>query len=391
MQADQAKLGMIIFLLIFFLIYGGLHFYVFLKTKNAIALGAKAAMGLIAFMALMVFAPILIRLLERGGYEPIAYLLSHVGYTWTGIVFLFFSCALLLDVYRLLIFAAGFVLQKNLSSITPSAFYSFIIPCTLAIIISAYGYFEARNIRIERLVIHTPKIPEEIGTVKIVQISDIHLGLIVREHRLKLILQKVTAEKPDILVSTGDLVDGQLCRLNHLVEMLQEIKPQYGKFAVTGNHEFYAGLAEALECTEKAGFNVLRGKAVHATEFMTITGVDDPAGKIYESSGNISEKELFAHLSRERFTLLLKHQPITDRESSGLFDLQLSGHTHKGQIFPFTLITRFRYPFNSGHFKLPNNGHLYVSRGSGTWGPPIRFLAPPEVTVIELKHGNNSK
>jgi predicted MPP superfamily phosphohydrolase len=391
MQADQAKVGMIIFLLIFFLIYGGLHLYVFLKTKKAIVLGAKATMGLIAFMALMIFAPMLIRLLERGGYEPIAYLLSHVGYTWAGIVFLFFSCALLIDVYRLLIFTAGFVLQKNLSSITPSAFYSFIIPCTCAIIISAYGYFEAQNIRTERLVIQTPKIPAEVGTVKIVQISDIHLGLIVREHRQKLILQKVTAEKPDILVSTGDLVDGQMCKLNHLVEILQEIKPQYGKFAVTGNHEFYAGLAQALECTKKAGFNVLRGTAVNLSDFISIAGVDDPAGKIYESSGNTSEKDLLAHLSRERFTLLLKHQPIIDEGSSEFFDLQLSGHTHKGQIFPFTLITRLRYSFNSGYFKLPNNSHLYVSRGSGTWGPPIRFLAPPEVTVIELVHGSNSK
>jgi predicted MPP superfamily phosphohydrolase len=391
MQADQAKVGMIVFLLIFFLIYGGLHLYVFLKTKNAIVLGAKATMGLIAFMALMIFAPILIRLLERGGYEPIAYLLSQVGYTWTGIVFLFFSCALLLDAYRLVIFTAGFVLQKNLSSITPSAFYSFIIPISFAIIVSAYGYFEAQNIRVERLIIQTSKIPEEIGTVKIVQISDIHLGLIVREQRLKRILQKVTAEKPDILVSTGDLVDGQMCRLNHLVEMLQEIKPQYGKFAVTGNHEFYAGLTQALECTEKAGFTVLRGTAANVSDFISIAGVDDPAGKIYESSGNTSEKELLAHLSRERFTLLLKHQPIIDDGSSDFFDVQLSGHTHKGQIFPFTLITRLRYSFNSGYFKLPNNSHLYVSRGSGTWGPPIRFLAPPEVTVIELLHGHNSK
>lgn len=391
MQADQAKVGMIIFLLIFFLIYGGLHLYVFLKIKKAIVLGTMATMCLIAFMALMIFAPILTRLLERGGYEPIAYLLSHVGYTWTAIVFLFFSCALLLDVYRLVIFTTGFVLQKNMTSITPSALYSFIIPFSFAIIVSAYGYFEAQNIRTERLVIQTSKIPEKIGTVKIVQISDIHLGLIVREQRLKQILQKVAAEKPDILVSTGDLVDGQMCRLNHLVEMLQEIKPPYGKFAVTGNHEFYAGLDQALECTKKAGFHVLRGTAVNVSDYISIAGVDDPAGKIYGSSGNTSEKELFAHLSRKRFTLLLKHQPIVEEGSPEFFDLQLSGHTHKGQIFPFTLITRIRYSFNSGYFKLPNNSHLYVSRGSGTWGPPIRFLAPPEVTVIELVHGNDSK
>jgi predicted MPP superfamily phosphohydrolase len=391
MQADQAKVGMIIFLLIFFLIYGGIHLYVFLKTKNAIVPGAKATAGLITFMALMVLAPILIRFLERGGYEQMAYILAHVGYTWAGIVFLFFSCSLLFDVYRLVILTTGFFLKKNLSSITPSAFSSFIIPLAFVIIACTYGFFEAQNIRTERLVIQSSKIPEDIGTVKIVQISDIHLGLIVREHRLKLIIQKVMAENPDILVSTGDLIDGQMYRLNHLVDMLQEIKPQYGKYAVTGNHEFYAGISQAIDYTKMAGFHVLRGNAIHATDFIMIAGVDDPAGKIYGASGNTSEKELFGHLPRERFTILLKHQPIVDYKSSGLFDLQLSGHTHKGQIFPFTLITRLRYPFNSGYFKLPNNSHLYVSRGSGTWGPPIRFLAPPEVTVIELVHGNNSK
>jgi len=173
--------------------------------------------------------------------------------------------------------------------------------------------------------------------------------------------------------------------------MLKEIDPKYGKFAVTGNHEFYAGLDEVLDFTAKSGFKVLRGERLTISGLINIIGVDDPAEKIYGDSKDISEKEMLSVFPKDKFTLLLKHQPAVDTKLLGLFDLQLSGHTHKGQIFPFTLITRLRYPFNSGYFNLSNNTHLYVSRGAGTWGPPVRFLAPPEITVIELVYGNNQK
>jgi predicted MPP superfamily phosphohydrolase len=98
----------------------------------------------------------------------------------------------------------------------------------------------------------------------------------------------------------------------------------------------------------------------------------------------VPEKDILAKIPRNKFTLLLKHQPRIDRPSVGLFDLQLSGHAHKGQIFPFTLVTRIIFPLNAGDYDLGKGSLLHVSRGSGTWGPPVRFLAPPEVTIIEL-------
>jgi hypothetical protein len=98
----------------------------------------------------------------------------------------------------------------------------------------------------------------------------------------------------------------------------------------------------------------------------------------------VNEAELLAGLPRDRFILFLKHQPRIDQSSIGLYDLMLSGHTHKGQIFPFNLATRLLFPMNAGAYDLGKGSRLYVSRGSGTWGPPIRFLAPPEITVIEL-------
>jgi hypothetical protein len=191
---------------------------------------------------------------------------------------------------------------------------------------------------------------------------------------------------PDILVSTGDLVDGQIDNLFKLAEILKEVNPRYGKYAITGNHEFYAGLGNALNFTEKAGFKVLRGERLTLAGLINIAGVDDPQGKAYGIYRGMPEKELLSGLPREKFTLLLKHRPLVDRSALGLFDLQLSGHVHKGQIFPFSIITGLYYPIQAGFADLLNGSRLYVSRGLGTWGPPIRFLSPPEVTVIDLVH-----
>ena len=379
---------MILFLLIFLLVYGGLHLYMFLKAKTAFAFGTKTSISLLLFMAIMVFAPILVRLFEKPGFEHVARLIAYIGYTWMGILFLFFSISILIDFCRLLVYLAGFVAQKDFSNLTSIAPYHFLIPFLLSIFITTYGYFEAKDIRIERMTIKTSKIPEEISRLKIVQVSDIHLGVIVGEEKLKKILELVKKEEPDVLVSTGDLVDGEMCNLTELVGLLKDIKSRYGKFAITGNHEFYAGLDRALAFTEDAGFTILRAEGITVAGFLNIAGVDDPAGKPFGLFKDISEKELLSKLPQENFTLLLKHRPIVDETSLGYFDLQLSGHAHKGQIFPFGLITKAIYPTDDGCLELENGSYLCVSRGAGTWGPPIRFLAPPDIMVIELVHEN---
>jgi predicted MPP superfamily phosphohydrolase len=215
--------------------------------------------------------------------------------------------------------------------------------------------------------------------------------MIVRDERLARILKEVKRSNPDIFISTGDLVDAQINRLEGLAEMLREINPRYGKFAVTGNHEFYAGLPQALEFTRKAGFTMLRGEGLTVAGLINLAGVDDPTRLSLGPFKGVTEKELLSGLDREKFTLLLKHRPDVDKDAQGLFDLQVSGHTHQGQIFPFRLITRLFFPYDGGSFQLPNHSVLHVSRGTGTWGPPIRFLAPPEVTVYELIHEDKTQ
>jgi len=373
-----------IFILVFLSIYGGMHFYGFVRLKRGLALETGMAVALALFMAVMVVAPIATRVTERLGYEVFARILAYIGYTWMGVLFIFISAAFVFDIYRMLLFFTGLILRTDLAWITLAVRQSCLISILLAFSIVIYGIFEALQIRTEYVTIRTAKLPITVERLRIVQISDIHLGLIVGKDRLKRILRQVIKAKPDILVSTGDLVDGQMDNLSELADMLQRVSPPYGKFAVTGNHEFYAGLNRSLGFTEKAGFSILRGEARSISNMINIAGVDDPARGPYGPGNTVSEKALLSNLPHDRFTILLKHQPRVEKESLGRFDLQLSGHTHKGQIFPFSLITNLFYQTHAGLAELQDHSMIYVSRGSGTWGPPVRFLAPPEVTVIDL-------
>jgi hypothetical protein len=130
---------------------------------------------------------------------------------------------------------------------------------------------------------------------------------------------------------------------------------------------------------------MLRGERVDL-EGVTIAGVDDPQARSFGLYRGKPEKDLLSDVPDSRFILLLKHRPLVDGNSRGLFDLQISGHVHRGQIFPFSIITGLYYQTQAGFATLSDGSSLYVSRGSGTWGPPIRFLSPPEVTVIDLVH-----
>jgi predicted MPP superfamily phosphohydrolase len=299
---------------------------------------------------------------------------------------LFVCSVFVFDVYRLLLAVGRLFFRFDLSVITPSGPHMVTVCLALSLLIVVYGSFEANRIRTEHVIIKTPKIPETVGRVTIAQISDVHIGLIVGKKRLEKILDKVNAIQPDILISTGDLVDGQMDDVSTLAHMFREIPAKYGKVAITGNHEFYAGLDRSLAFTKAAGFTVLRGEALNIDGFLTIAGVDDMAGEGSGRYNNISEKALLSSVSQNKFTLLLKHRPLLEKDAIGLYDLQLSGHVHKGQIFPFSLITMLFYPEDAGLLTLDKNASLYVSRGSGTWGPPIRFLSPPEVTRIDLVH-----
>jgi uncharacterized protein len=378
------------FLISFFSLYGLLHFYIFIKAKYALALSLRSSLILVFFMLLMIAAPAIVRLLEKYELEFLARVTAYVGYTWLGFLFLLVCSSIVIDLYRLLLYLVGFVPGiEAATDVLRSAISSrgyFLVALSVSVLIAGYGSFEAMRIGVEKVVIKTAKIPARVSPLRIAQISDVHIGLIVRHDRVRKIIEQVKKTEPHLLVSTGDLVDGEINSLHGLAEILEEVNPRYGKFAVTGNHEFYAGIEQAVAFTKRGGFTMLRGERTTLEDFLTIVGVDDPAGPGMLKGDSELERKLLAESSPAGFTLLLKHRPDVEQGNVGLFDLQLSGHVHKGQIFPFRLITRLFYPMYTGFYRLANQSSLYVSAGSGTWGPPIRFLAPPEVTLIELIH-----
>ncbi|MBN2653692.1 MAG: metallophosphoesterase [Nitrospirae bacterium] len=369
-----------IFFAVFFTLYGLLHLYFFLKAASVFMLRPLQRLLLLLWLAIMTLAPLFIRLMERAGLEATAGILSYAGYIWMGFVFLFFSAAIVIDLFCYI----KRLITKNRQSRVCSAAYGFYVPAAIACFVCVYGYFDALNIRTERVEIFSDKIPVSAGVIKVAQISDVHLGLIVREQRLRRIVDALSGAKPDIIVSTGDLVDGQMDSMNHLSDLLKSLSPRHGKFGVTGNHEYYAGIDQAVAFTEASGFRMLRSEAVDVGGFVSIAGVEDPVSGISKDELINAEKKLLLSLPADRFKILLKHRPLVSESSEGLFDLQLSGHSHKGQIFPFTCLTWLYYPVDSGFVKTGMSS-LYISRGTGTWGPPIRFMSAPEVTVFELK------
>jgi uncharacterized protein len=378
---------MLLFLLCYLAIYGGAHAYLLSRVERAFHLAAPWPELFLAVSIFMVLAPILVRVLERFGLDKPARLVAYLGYLWMGFFFLFLSATLALNLLHGLLVLAGWFWQTKLA-LPEVRLLSLALIAALAA--SLYGLFEARSIRVERVTLPTPKLPKGAAGVRIVLISDVHLGIMVGKAGLKRILDTVAALHPDLLLSTGDLVDGQMDGLRGRDQELSALHPPLGKFAVLGNHEVFAGLAASAAFTERSGFRLLRGEAVVVGDYLTLAGVDDPSALLRDhpahvkGEGEAAELALLATLPRERYTVLLKHRPKVEGESRGLFDLQLSGHVHKGQIFPFNLITHLVYPVKMEISGEGTGSLLYVSRGSGTWGPPLRVLAPPEVTVIDL-------
>ena len=299
-----------------------------------------------------------------------------------GLLLLFVSASFVLEVYRLIGYMASLIVKKKVLTISPLAFV--LIAAGYTVIVGIYSWNEARNVRVEHITIKTDKLPSDIPKLRIVQISDVHMGEFVGKARVNNIVNIIKSVNPDILISTGDLVDGQLHHFSGMYEGLQSIRPPFGKFAILGNHEYYAGVSQAEDFTRKCGFIILNNKIQNIPGLLNIIGIDDAVYQGGAKSDTALETSLLNQADKNLFTLILKHRPIVTNSSIGHFDLQLSGHTHGGQIFPFNLFVKLQFPFVAGFFNLKSGSMIYVNRGAGTWGPPMRFLAPPEVTVIDL-------
>ncbi len=377
---------MITFLLIYFGIYGSMHAYFFWKTVQALQPQGWPLLFLTGFLLLMVNGPILVRFLERNDQILGATILAWVTYTWMAVLLWFLSMGVVRDLWNTGVRAAALITPGSYRLIVPAK-PAYMIILVLISAATVWGFYEGRGLRTERVTIRTQLLPPGSKPIKVAQISDVHLGIIEGQKRIDQITSILFDEKPDLLLCTGDLMDGAIPHLDHMSIYFAAINPPLGKFAVTGNHEFYAGLEESLAFLEDAGFTVLRGQAV-TTGPVRVAGVDFPAER-HTGQLSYTDEEAALDMSDEGlFTILLKHQPFIEASSLGRFQLQLSGHTHKGQIFPFNYPVKLRYRYIAGLYDLGEGSSVYTSRGTGTWGPPLRLFSPAEVTIFTIEGVN---
>jgi predicted MPP superfamily phosphohydrolase len=378
-------LTFISFFTIFLTIYGGLHFYFYWKVIRAFDVGTAFRLSLIIILIFLFLSPVIINISSGADRFLFTTVLSYAGYIWMVVLFLFFSINIIIDLYGLILnISARWFVAPGILRLIPEAKTIFIAVILAIAGINIYGVYEAGNIGIEKITLRTSKLPEETDSFRVVQVSDIHLSATNGMRLAKKIHDIIKGLKPDLLVSSGDLFDGGLREKEAVIDLFRDLEPPYGKYACAGNHEFIHGIEQTSEFIERAGFRFLRNECVNAGDFLSIAAIDDPTVNRFGNEPSVSEDKVLAALSPERLNIFLKHQPRIEAGSIGKFDIQLSGHTHKGQIFPFTLIVRIFYRYMDGLFDLGKGSYLYVSRGTGTWGPPIRFLTFPEITVIDF-------
>lgn len=370
--------SMLTFFGIVFLIYGGMHLYAFAKVWQAFPHSAALGATLILIGLLLSLSPLFMFYAARQHWHDVVAVMSWPVYVWMGYILLFCFTGFALDLGSLLASLFGFRLF-------PGALHHLLTIALIAFATTTYGFLDARNLRTEHITLTTPKLHS--SSLTIAQVSDMHLGSMLGEEYLKRVLDKLRGAKPDLLVATGDIVDGQGDHLNGMAQQFHDYEPPLGKFAILGNHEYYVGMDESLQFLRDAGFTVLRGDAVKVGGIV-LAGVDDPAGISQGKPSHLSADAALNALPGDAFIVLLKHQPVVDLASP--FDLQLSGHIHGGQIFPINYITRLIYKVDAGLTQLSNSRWLYISRGTGTWGPPIRVLASPEITLITIKAGKSA-
>jgi len=261
------------------------------------------------------------------------------------------------------------------------------------VVAGAFGLYAVRealgHIRVRRVEIRLKKLAAEQDGLRIAQISDVHIGPTLRAAFLEQVVQRTNDLAPDLVAITGDLVDGSVAELQKAVRALGKLRAKHGVFFVTGNHEYFSGARAWVTELGLLGVRVLRNERVTIGEgpfALELAGTDDPTAHRYPEEGHGEDlPRALAGRDPARPVVLLAHQPKTVHEAARLgVDLQLSGHTHGGQIWPFRYAVLLQQPVVAGLARFGET-QIYVSRGTGFWGPPMRLGAPAEITEVILR------
>ena len=375
-----------------------LHAWVGWRIAPALAAVAAFPQSAALFWALLVASALLMpmgvaaRRLANGR--------AATALTWLGLLCMgLFSSLFVLTLLRdgLLVLAWGGVMLAGwfgFSGFDPGDLVSLQTASAVAVPLlglaaTLWGFWNARRTaRVVRVDVPIAGLPAALHGFTVAQISDIHVGPTIRQQYLARIVARVNALGADMVAITGDLVDGRVVDLQRHVEPLSDLRSTHGTFFVTGNHEYYSGAHAWIDELRRLGLTVLMNEHVvlrHDTAALVLAGVADYGAHHFdEAHRSDPARSLVGAPADAPIRVLLAHQPRSAQAASSAgFDLQLSGHTHGGQFWPWNHFVKFQQPFSAGLNKLKNLW-VYTNSGTGYWGPPKRFGVPSEITHLRL-------
>ncbi|WP_434512388.1 metallophosphoesterase [Desulfitobacterium sp. AusDCA] len=378
-------------ILIAFLIYGGINYWIgrwvwlgmFEYLPNAKA-WRKYYWLLFSVIA---FSYILGQAFQKYLPANLNRMIAYIGAYWLGAMFYLVLILLLLEILRIVNKFINFIPQTFLKKPANKLVLSLIILSSLTCIL-AYGTWNAQNPRVHHYDLKINKLAGNIRTLHAVMISDIHLGTINQENTLVGLINRVNALHPDVILFAGDVFDEnvEVFVQQKMAIPFQSLKAPYGTYAVLGNHEYIGGHAEeAVHYLDEAGIHVLRDQTVEIANSINLVGRDDLSGARFNGIKRADLQSLLKNADRQFPILVLDHQPshLEEAEKEGV-DLQLSGHTHHGQLWPAQWVTQCIFEKDWGLLQ-KGTYNLIVSDGYGTWGPPIRLGNHPEIVDIQLQ------
>ncbi|RPH31451.1 MAG: metallophosphoesterase [Bacteroidales bacterium] len=379
--------GIIIFLTIVLSIYTLANWYIFTRTSPLFTGSLFKIIGSNIVFWVIVFAYPMGRILERVINSDFSIFFVKLGSFWLGAMLYLILIFIFIDIIRVLnhyLPFAGFLDYKTNPLVRLTTIK---IVYSLATLIIIAAIINARNPRVNHYTLKTLKSSVEKKPLRIVAVSDIHLGTLISSNRLKSLVKMINSQNPDIVLFAGDVFDEDIASVvnNGLGKYFEQIKSPLGVFAITGNHEYFGGVEQKINYLTEHGVKVLIDSTSLVDNRFYLVGRNDRQSNYSTGRQRKKVSELVASIDRSKPIILLDHQPFNLNESAeNGIDLQISGHTHHGQLWPFNYITTAIFELSSG-YRLIGNTHFIVSNGYGTWGPPMRLGNRPEILVIDLE------
>jgi predicted MPP superfamily phosphohydrolase len=375
------------FIILMLLVVFGGHYYLAEQFVFAPALPPPwrtAGLAIIAIGGLLLVAQ---PIAERTAPAALARWIAWPASLWMGFAFFLLILGFGASIVRALMGATAESGAANLTAARLWAGGVFVLGLAAAIkgIRTALG-----GPVLERIEMRLPRWPAALDGFRIVQISDVHIGPILDRRFAAAVVARCNALHPDLIAITGDLVDGSPERIAADVEPFAGLRAEHGVFFVTGNHDYYSGVDPWVQYVERLGIRPLRNQRVtirHGGAAFDLAGVEDHHAHLVSARHRTDLAAALAGRDPQRPLVLLAHDPLSFRSAAAHgVDLQLSGHTHGGQIWPFRYLVRLSTPYVVGHYRR-NGAQLYVSRGTGFWGPAMRLFAPGEITELTIRVG----